>query len=231
MTLPATANPSPAAPEENGSTALLASATPETKIQALDTAVLPTSVRALFNDPALLITEDAETVDAIVRLLGKLIHPDDVMGWVLAASFVQSEVEVRRLRKFKAGVIELKRTERAYRIDAGEDSYLKDDPYAKAAAIWGDGGTHKDESPLRTPKKRRKRKPLPTLNTDQDSTFAFLDCIDTYERVHRLLASVEATRNECWRDLQRHCEAGGRRRTRATAIIDAERSDIPPPVG
>jgi hypothetical protein len=230
MTAPAVANPSPEASEENGS-ALLASATPKTKIQALGTAVLPTSVRALFNNLALLITEDAEAVDAIVRLLSKLIHPDDVMGWVLASSFVQSEVEVRRLRKFKAGVIELKRSERAYRIDAGEDLYLKNDPYAQAAEIWGDNGKDKDESPLRAPKKRRKRKPLPTLNTDQDSTFAFLDCIDTYERVHRLLASVEATRNECWRDLQRHCQDGGRRPARTTDIIDAQRSDVPQSVG
>jgi hypothetical protein len=109
--------------------------------------------------------------------------------------------------------------------------YLKDDPYAQAAAIWEDIGKDEDESPLRAPKKRRKRKPLPTLNTDQDSTSAFLDCIDTYERVHRLLASVEATRNDCWRDLQRHCQDGGRRRTRTTDIIDAERSDIPQSVG
>jgi hypothetical protein len=197
----------------------------------LSTVVLPTSVHALFNNSALLLTEDADAVEGIMRLMAKLLHPDDVIGWVLASSFVQSEVEVRRLRKFKAGVIELKRTERAYRIDAGEDSYCKDDPYVQAAAIWGDSGKHKDGSPLRASKKRRKRKPLPTLNTDEDSTFAFLDCIETYERVHRLLASVEATRNESWRDLQRHCEAGGRRRTRTTDIIDAERSDIPQAVG
>jgi hypothetical protein len=186
-------------------------------------ASVSTGVKALYKNPPLLATEDADAYADNIRHLTRELSPGDVIGRLLVRDVIDSDFEVRRLRKFKAGLIELKR---AQTIFAAENGHGEEDPHdlRKVFAHVLDDDcdeAHVDEAPQPEP-------PKPERNVEADTAQAFSDCMEAYERIDRLLVHALAMRKDALRLLDQHSEAARRRGASRTEVIDAECTDVPP---
>jgi hypothetical protein len=122
--------------------------------------------------------------------------------------------EIRRLRGFKAQLIELVRSERIASIE------MPPLPISfPLLSLGGDGTKPESKDARRRRIKRQKR----GLSTERGSTLAFLDTMQNYEKVDKLLASAELRRNALLREIQFYREGLAHLLEEASnKIIDAE---------
>jgi hypothetical protein len=141
---------------------------------------IPDDVISLFGAPSVLGTEDAEEYWALLRKVAEVIKPKNTLEWIWANDVVYHSWNIRRLRHFKALIIEEERSSLA-----DEDRRL---PFGSAIEA------------------RRKSCPAEEVDTGRGLAVAFQNSISVYERIDRLLESAERRRNTIVREIQQYRE-------------------------
>jgi hypothetical protein len=219
---------------ENGRPAGLAQKPAQNAALSLAT-VVPEDLLPLYNNPPVLSTEDVEAYFGLIRFLANGMGSSDPIGWMLVLDLADSDLEIRRLRKLKAGMIELargRRAEEARNYDPKNDPfkrYLKklDERFGVATqppiAAGPDGDCNSPEQHNDSPKQTPKSK------LETETTRAFLDELTHYERVDKLLEAAESRRSDMLRELRIHKESLSRSDARKNEVIDAEYSGTSAP--
>jgi hypothetical protein len=79
------------------------------KMTKTEVAQIPPEIRELWGEPPLLSSEDLKAYDKLARTIIKDVAPTDVIEWLWIKDVLDLSWEVRRLRRFKITLIELKR--------------------------------------------------------------------------------------------------------------------------
>lgn len=141
---------------------------------------IPDDVISLFGAPPVLGTEDAEEYWALLRKVAEVIKPKNTLEWIWANDVVYHSWNIRRLRHFKALIIEEERSSLA-----DEDNRFAFGPAVEA---------------------RRKNCPTEEVDTDRGLAVAFQNSIYVYEKIDRLLESAERRRNTVLREIYHYRE-------------------------
>jgi len=226
---------------ENGHSIVVAPNAAQAAASSL-AAIIPEEILPLCNDRPLLSTEDDEGQLGLIRFLVSGIGPGDPIGWMLVLDLADFDLEIRRLRKLKAGVIELARTKQAERLTTMETYDLDKDPLAKSFRAFGEvagipwepkrqiaKGANGGRASLKQTNDPADQMPKSKLETEIDTARAFLDCIGNYERIDKLLEAAESRRSDMLRELRIHGESLSRTRERKNEVIDAQYSETPAP--
>jgi hypothetical protein len=155
---------------------------------------IPADILSVFGNPPLLSTEDPQIYWGLLSRVAQDIGPKHAIEWIWVKDIVDLSWEIRRLRPFKALLIEQIRSERISKIQY-DWGYVK-----IPSSIFPEQEEYKwsQEEYERQLKKRKS----PKLNTERDSAMAFLGTIESYEKVDKLLASAELRRNILLREIQ-----------------------------
>ena len=223
--------------EKNAHLAVAAPKTAETAASRL-AAIIPEDILPLFTDPPLLSTED---LDAYLRWLGYLvdgIKPRDPFEWMFINGMADLYWEARRLRKLKAGIIELTRFKPPDNPTNQESNDLENSPVAKfekesalTLALIRESNAVYDATMDKCLKALDKSYDAPKktayvrLQEEMETAEAFLRSINFYAGADRLLESVESRLNELYRQLRIHRESFSRARPSTNDVIDAEYSE------
>jgi hypothetical protein len=165
---------------------------------------IPGHIFSLLGDPPVLSTEDRTSYLNLLHSVAQAVEPKNPIEWTWAKDIVDLSWEIRRLRRFKAELIELQRRSRLDAIEISEEpQYI--------APVWPSAAQKKHEE-------RRKTE----LLTERGSAMAFLDVLTSYEKIDRLLASAETRRPVVLRDIQFYRESLAHLLQKASEIIDAE---------
>ena len=171
----------------------------------------PRELETFFDDPPLVGNERREDFERLFLTIAAAVKPADAIEWMLTRDVLMYSWEIRRERRIKADIIELKRKEalRESSFRLTRECYMREQAIAKGEAESSSMFRKKPEA-----KKEDPRSGLPEafILGDRD-----IDVIDTR------IASYEYRRNAALRDLASYGEAKARRADKATRdVIDGE---------
>jgi hypothetical protein len=209
------------------------SALPLQSLPAALSDVIPENVRMLFRDPALLTNEHSDAYGQLVAILARSLGPQDGYGWILLHDLADADVEIRRLRELKVGVIESARQKRnRCNFQPGNED-IENHPLRNEILAWGRAAKDAPLSEAAEALVQSLRRPPPAQKSPRqiqiESADAFLDCLDNYEAIDKLLANAETRRRELWQDLQLHFESCRLKAARSRDVVDAEYVDTAGP--
>jgi hypothetical protein len=77
---------------------------------------VPNNIRKIWGEPPLLRNEDPGIYEKLARQISQTVAPIDVIEWLWVKDILDLSWEIRRLRRFKTTLIELRRanTENKY---------------------------------------------------------------------------------------------------------------------
>jgi hypothetical protein len=117
-----------------------------------------------------------------------------MIDWILVRDFVDLTWEIQRIRRYKVMVIERERESRISEIQN-----QKSTPVMEISLLTG-------QYEERKPKRLQKKRLISGLNTEWGSFTSFEQSLSTYERLERMLASLELKRHMLLRDAQYYRE-------------------------
>jgi hypothetical protein len=153
-----------------------------------DTASISNAALRLLGDPPLLSTEDPKAYAELISQVAQAVRPRHMLEWIWVREFADYTWEAQRLRRFKALLIE---RERQDRIEAVRSE--RNEPYTTLSLVTGEFEEVK-------PKRRQKKPRIVALNTERGSLSSFQGTLSDYERLEKLLASIELKRHMLLRD-------------------------------
>ena len=175
---------------------------------------LPPAILALFGKPPLLVSEDADIYEALLSRIAIAVRPRDAFEWMLLKDYADLAWEIFRLRRAKAGVINLAhhRALTSVLLQLGWRYEL--------AAKW-----HTDpevKTSIRTGLEQH------GLDEAVITAEAVAQCCDQLGTFDRMIASTELRRNAMLGEIE-HRRAGlaGRLRKGSADYIDAEVEHVP----
>ena len=151
-------------------------------------------VVALLGPPPLLSTEDPQIYHDLLSRVVRAAGPRHMIEWILVRDFVDLTWEIQRIRRYKIMVIE---GERESRISAIQSE--KSTPVMEVSLLTG-------QYEERKPKRLQKKRIISGLNSEWGSFSSFEYSLSTYERLERMLASLELKRHMLLRDAQYYRE-------------------------
>jgi len=154
----------------------------------------------LFGDPALLRSEDPAIYNTLLNQIAEHVEPKDIVEWWWVKDIADHNWEIRRLRRFKALFVEIRR-----------DEWVQN--RAMFATLRAD-----EDAPY---------VPEPVPVGEQDSAQLFMHLIGEYQSVDRLIASAEARRDRTLREIERRRKETGRRLREASEKIDRDVDELP----
>jgi len=144
---------------------------------------------------------------------------------MLIKDVVDLSWEIRRLRRYKAQLIEIERRSRLDAIEMAEEA-AKLPP--EQPMPWLELFPPRPPSPSSKVHKQHQKRRKTELHTERGSASAFRAVISDYESIDRLLASAEQRRNGVLREIQQYREALAHLVRKASdEIIDAEYEEAP----
>jgi hypothetical protein len=181
--------------------------------------LVPTEVRALFGDPPLLRGEEPSLYNNLMDQFSKLVEPKDMIEWWWVKDMTDHSWEIRRLRRFKVLIVELRR-----------------DQVVDNRGLWNTLGTNVKYVPVPVPDGEKETGelqenpdyvPEPVPDSEKDSAQMFVDSVDDYKSVDKLIASAELRRDRTLREIERRREHLARRLRKASdEIIDNEVAEM-----
>ena len=180
---------------------------------------IPADLQPLFDDPPLLSTENSGQYRSLLDQIAKCVKPKDVIEWLWVRDIVDLSWEIRRLRRFKALLIERARQNIS---DCAEDG---DGPIRPILIIRSSALDPPIEKQIEEQTKTKRRK---AKFTESDSARGFQACISDYQCVDRLLAAAEGRRKAALYEIELRRDSLARRLRKATEeIIDADFNETP----
>jgi hypothetical protein len=168
-----------------------------TKLSATEFFV-PDHVLSLFGDPPLLRGEDDSRYYAVMEQFTKMIEPKDIMYWWWVKDMTDHTWEIRRLRRFKVLVVELRR-DRAIKHREGFANIATAHGFDKSVAV---------------------------PESEKDSAEFFSDRIDQYKDIDKLIASAELRRDRTLREIERRRESFARQLRKASDNMAAAEDNV-----
>ena len=154
----------------------------------------PEDVVALLGPPPLLSTEDPQVYHDLLSRVVRAAAPRHMIDWILVRDFVDLTWEIQRIRRYKVMVIE---RERESRISAIQSQ--KSTPVMEPSLLTGQYEERKS-------KRLQKKRLISWLNTESGSFSSFEQSLSTYERLEKMVASLELKRHMLLRDAQYYRE-------------------------
>jgi cobalamin biosynthesis protein CobT len=206
---------------------------------------IPGDIREIWGPAPLLRHEDPETYERLARQISHDVAPTDVIDWLAVKDVLDLTWEIRRLRRFKAMLIELKRedkmadeTEDAEEDqDADEDQDVDEDQYADETEDAGDAqdmGETQDvdktedadeaqDANQGQDETQRLEEMRRYYETEQGETKLFLENLDHWERIDNLIAAAEMRRAAALHGIERRRPGvADRLRQASNNIIEGE---------
>jgi hypothetical protein len=177
----------------------------------------PIELEFLFDDPPLVGNERREDFENLFLTIAAVVKPADAIEWMLTRDVLVYSWEIRRERKIKADIIELKRKEavRESSFRLTKEDYMRGQAIAKGEAESSSEFKRKVSKP--EAKKEEPRSGLPE---------AFIIGHRDIDVIDARIASYEFRRNAALREISFYSEAIARRADKATrVVIDAEYSE------
>jgi hypothetical protein len=174
----------------------------------------PRELETFFDDPPLVGNERREDFEHLFLTIAAAVKPADAIEWMLTRDVLMYSWEIRRERRIKADIIELKRKEAlresSFRLTRAD--YMREQAIAKGEAESSSMFRKKEPKPEAKKEDPRSGLPEAFILGDHD-----INVIDTR------IASYEYRRNAALRDLASYSEAKARRADKATRdVIDGE---------
>jgi hypothetical protein len=184
--------------------------------------LVPTEVRALFGDPPLLRGEEPSLYNNLMDQFSRLVEPKDMIEWWWVKDITDHTWEIRRLRRFKVLFVELRRDKvvdnREHWNTLGEN--VKYVPVPVPDGEEETGGVWVQENPDYVPE--------PVPDSEKDSAQMFMDVVDEYKSVDKLIASAELRRDRTLREIEHRREHLARRLRKASdEIIEDKIAELP----
>ncbi len=184
---------------------------------------IPGDILSLFGDPPVLSTEDRKIYSDLFCRVAQAVKPKNMIEWIWIKDIVDLSWDIRRLRRYKAQLIEIERRSRLDVIELDEET-AKLTPEQRPRPF---PQLFPPSSPSKVYKQHQERKKT-ELHAERGSVMAFLAVIPNYERIDRLLVSAELRRNAVLRDIQFYRESLAHLlRDSTDKIIDAEYEEAP----
>jgi hypothetical protein len=174
----------------------------------------PKELEFFFDDPPLVGNERREDFDNLFLTIAAAVEPADAIEWMLTRDVVVYVWEIRRERRIKADIIELKRKEalRESSFRLTKEDYMREQAIAKGEAESSSAFKKRESKPEAKKEDPRSGLPEAYVLGSRD-----IDIIDTR------IASYEFRRSAVLRDLASYSEAKARRADKATRdVIDGE---------
>ncbi len=174
---------------------------------------IPGDIFSLFGDPPVLSTENRKIYSDLLCKVAQAVKPKNIIEWMWIKDIVDLSWEIRRLRRYKAQLIEIERRSRLDVIEINEETAtLPPEQTSPPSKVYKQHQTRKKTE----------------LHAERGSAMAFLAVIPNYERIDRLLVSAELRRNAALRDIQFYRESLAHLlRDASDKIIDAEYEETP----
>ena len=174
----------------------------------------PKELKHFFDDPPLVGNERREDFENLFLTIAAAVKPADAIEWMLTRDVLAYAWEIRRERRIKADIIELKRKEalRESSFRLTPEDYRREQAIAKGEAENSSMFRKKQSKPEAKKEDLRLGLPEAYVLGSRD-----IDIIDAR------IASYEYRRNAVLRDLASYSEAKARRADKATRdVIDGE---------
>ena len=174
----------------------------------------PKELEVFFDDPPLVGNERREDFENLFLTIAEAVKPADAIEWMLTRDVLLYAWEIRRERRIKAEIIELKRKEalRESSFRLTPEDYRREQAIAKGEAESSSMFKKKESKPEAKKEDPRSGLPEAYVLGSRD-----IDIIDTR------IASYEFRRNAALREISYYSEAMARRADKATRdVIDGE---------
>ena len=180
---------------------------------------IPVLDRVIAIAPAPLLPGEKETdYTAIAVRIVRASAPRDAIEEFLIRDMIDLTWEILRIRRVKAGILRASVADGVSKVLAGVGhSYMERDTLSQGWAAGDDRARKKVEAILTNAGMTIEEVTAKTLESK----------LNSYERLDRMLASLEARRNNALREIDRHRDAlGGGVRRSLEEIEDAEFRDV-----
>jgi hypothetical protein len=174
----------------------------------------PKELKHFFDDPPLVGNERREDFENLFSMIAAAVKPADAIEWILTRDVLVYSWDIRRERRIKADIIELKRKEalRESSFRLTREDYMREQAIAKGEAESSSMFKKKESKPEAKKEDPRSGLPEAFILGNRD-----IDLIDAR------IASYECRRNAALRDLAFYNEAKARRLDKASRdVIDGE---------
>jgi len=188
---------------------------------------IPGDISSLFGDPPVLSTENRKIYSDLLCKVTQAVKPNNTIVWMLIKDVVDLSWEIRRLRRYKAQLIEIERRSRLDAIEIDEETAKLPPEQQPKPFPQLMPELFPPRPPSKVYKQHQKRKKT-ELHAERGSAMAFLAVISEYERIDRLLVSAEQRRNSVLREMLHYQETLAHLvRQASDEIIDAEYKEAP----
>src|SRR6266566_3405887 len=85
--------------------------TMNSKLEVMPAPKIPPEIRALLGEPPLLISEDPGAYEFLLATFANAVRPTDPIEWIHVKDCVDLTWEIQRIRRAKAGIIDVARKE------------------------------------------------------------------------------------------------------------------------
>jgi hypothetical protein len=160
---------------------------------------VPPEVQAVLGEPPLLRGEDAGAYHKLRDQIAEEVEPRDLIEWWRTKDVVDHCWEIRRLRRFKALFVEIRRDMVHHNRELLAVPICEEDEY----------------------------QPVPVPVSEKDSAHFFTLVANEYQSADRLIASAEARRDRTLREIERRRRQTGARLRKAAESADGEADDLP----
>jgi hypothetical protein len=185
---------------------------------------IPDHIREIWGPPPLLRHEDPETYEKLARQISHDAAPTDVIDWLAVKDILDLTWDIRRLRRFKAMLIEIERedkladeTQDAEEAEDPEEEEADEDQYADQTEVADeteDAGEAQDADETEDADEaqdanqgqdetQRVDELRSYYETEQGETRLFLENLDYWERIDNLVAAAEMRRAVVLREIER----------------------------
>ena len=175
-----------------------------------------------FGPPPLFVGEDPAQYEAIRDQISTAVGPDDFLEEIWVNDVVDLVWETQRLRRLKAALLQARMHQGVEKVLTpllGKYGYSEAQDLAQQWAA-------REKKAIKEVARHIKQAGL-TMETVKAETLA--SNLDDFERIDRLIASAEARRDVCLREIDRHRSGlGAALRQAADEVEDAEFTEIPP---
>src|SRR5262249_46054689 len=161
---------------------------------------IPAKVGALLGKPPVLMSEDITAYEDFLAFVVDSVGPKDSIEWILAKDYVDLAWEIRRLRRAKAGIIDIARKEALRSI---LETILQREDFEHAADRRLEAEAKADEWYSDDIVKQELLELMSRHGIDEDGITAEAIAIRSSElaQLETMLASAEKRRNEMLREI------------------------------
>jgi hypothetical protein len=175
-----------------------------------DVPIVPPQISAIFGEPPLIRGEDDGLYHTLMEQFIKLVEPKNVIEWVWVKDLTDHTWEIGRLRRYKVHFIELQR-----------DLVVHNRGMFAALSV-------KDAEDEEGEDEEGEYVPQPVPLSEKDSAEMFMDKINDYKNVDKLVASAELRLSRTLREIdRRRADLARRLRKASDEAVDGEGGEQP----